>query len=165
MRTALRPALRSVHRCGRHRKDIPRTLHLIDLENLCPQGQVTTSSVLRVWNAYLSRVGVVVDDGVVVGVGAGNAVTAFCALPAGIRRVVGRGPDGADLALLRAADPEWIRARFQRVVVASGDHIFAPLVGELRRLGMSVNLALGDGFVAAELYRSCPTVYRLPLDL
>ncbi|WP_407689751.1 NYN domain-containing protein [Mycobacterium sp. HUMS_1102779] len=143
---------------------LPRTLHLIDLENLCPDGRVTTPVVRAIWDTYTHDVGVYCDDGVVVGVGISNAETAFFALPNGIRRVVGRGVDGADLALLGAGDLAWVQRRFQRVVIASGDHIFAPRVRKWTAAGLKVELVLGAGKAARVLTESGVPIHRLAIS-
>lgn len=148
---------------GRHRRRLPRTLHLIDLENLCPGGRVTTAMVQKVWDSYKSEAGVSNGDAVVVGVGRSNAATAFFALPDGIRRVVGRGLDGADLALLEAGDPEWAQRRFQRLMIASGDHIFAPRVYECVAAGMPVELVFGAGRPHPDLIRTGAPIHRLAI--
>jgi hypothetical protein len=44
----------------------------------------------------------------------------------------GRGPDGADKVLLAEADPTDVARRFDRLVIASGDHIFGALANEVR---------------------------------
>src|SRR5262245_24660548 len=41
------------------------------------------------------------------------------------RTLVAHGADGADLALVAQAAPEWVAKRFDRMVIASGDGIFA----------------------------------------
>lgn len=47
------------------------------------------------------------------------------------------GPDGADLPLLEHHSPGFVADRFDRLVVASGDHIFADLVTDAVRAGVS----------------------------
>jgi hypothetical protein len=58
----------------------------------------------------------------------------------GARVLVGHGPDGADRALLEAASPEDIAARFDNVIVASGDGVFTQLVALLRLRGLEVTV-------------------------
>lgn len=147
--------------CGRHRRHVPRTLHVIDLENMCPQGQVTPTTVQRVWRLYLSRVGVYNDDGVMVGVDGRGAFTVADVLPSGIRLLTGRGRDGADRALLSHIDIGWAKRCFERVVVASGDHVFAPVVRDCQAAGVPVELVAGCGGVARVLTDTGVTVHRL----
>lgn len=59
----------------------------------------------------------------------------------GGRLLVGDGPNGADLALLKAAPaPEWVAARYDRVVVGSGDAIFTGLVESISACGIPVGV-------------------------
>jgi hypothetical protein len=66
----------------------------------------------------------------VIGAGPTLAVAAGLAWP-GCQLVVGRGIDGADRALLAAVEPAFAASHYDRVLVASGDHAFAPLVAQL----------------------------------
>jgi hypothetical protein len=63
----------------------------------------------------------------------------------GLQYLLRSGPDGADLALLAAARSDRIAARFPRVVIASGDHIFAPAVTDLSTSGCQVTVASRRG--------------------
>ncbi len=51
-----------------------------------------------------------------------------------------RGQDAADLYLLAGAPPEWVAKRFGRVVIGSGDHIFATRARMIRNLGVQVTV-------------------------
>lgn len=142
-------------RTGRHRSTRPRTLHLIDVENMVA-GRVATRSVADMWSEFVDVLAPRWDDQATVSVAQRNAATAFLALPAGVRRVVGSNTaDGADEALLDSADTEWIAGHFGRVVIGSGDHIFAPLADSLRTKGLTVVQAIGGGRCSAALYRAC----------
>lgn len=147
--------------CGKHRRPLPRTFHLIDLENLCPRGHVTPRAVRRIWDLYEDRVGVYNDDGVVVAVDGSRAFAASESLPPGIRLLTGRGRDGADRALLRVADIGWAKRCYERVVVASGDHVFAPSVLEWQAAGVNVELVAGCGTVARVLTDTGVPIHRL----
>lgn len=61
----------------------------------------------------------------------------------GLGRLVpaGGGPDAADLALLREAPSDWVIERFDRLVIASGDGIFAELSHRVREAGREVWVA------------------------
>ena len=50
---------------------------MIDLENLCPSGRVTTTAVQSVWDTYARQIGIFAGDAVMVAVGVSNAATAF----------------------------------------------------------------------------------------
>lgn len=154
-------ASRRTARAGRHRSTRPRTLHLIDLENLVA-GQVTPESCAAAWQEYSRRLDVRWDDHIIVAVSEKNALTAFLALPGTVQKVVGSNkPDGADLALIDAVELGWAQARFRQVVIASGDHIFTPLVEELSAGGLFVVQAIGGSWTSAELYLACRSQFYL----
>jgi hypothetical protein len=142
-------------RPGRHRCTRPRTLHLVDVENLV-SGDVSAHLVRQMWAEFVDVLGVRWNDHSTVAVSRRNAATAFLALPSGLRRVVGAdGPDGADLALIESVDVDWAAAHFGQVVIASGDHIFAPLANRLRARGIPVVQVIGGGKSSAQLYLAC----------
>jgi hypothetical protein len=146
---------RSPVRGGRHRSTRPRTLHLLDVENLVPDG-INTQAVTDMWTEFVQVMQPRWDDQSTVAVARRHAATAFLALPVGLRRVVGSdGPNGADEALLDSADIDWAAAHFGRVVIGSGDHIFAPLADGLRARGVWVVQVIGAGACSAVLYRAC----------
>lgn len=149
-------------RGGRHRSTRPRTLSLLDVENLVRDG-IKTHRVADMWTEFVEVTQPRWDDHTTVAVASRHAATAFLALPAGVRRVVGNnGPDGADQALLASADIDWVAAHFGRVVIGSGDHIFAPLAEALRAKGLSVVQVIGAGACSAQLYRACSEHKYLP---
>jgi hypothetical protein len=117
-----------------------RTLHLVDIENLCA-GVVTDSTVRAAWARFLLAAQVAPGDHVVVGSGPRAALTAWFALPGSVRRVLGRGATGGEDALIDSVNAEDVALRYDRVVVGSGDHRFVPLVRRLRLLGVRVHLA------------------------
>ncbi len=142
-------------RPGRHRMNRPRTLHLLDVENLV-ENELSTQSVIAMWNKFVAAVDPRWDDLSTVAVARRHAATTFFALPPGVRRVIGpNGPDGADLALIDSIDIDWAVRNFGRVVIGSGDHIFAPLARQLGARGMQVLLVTCGGYCSAELYRAC----------
>lgn len=121
---AARPNRGPFVRGGRHRSTRPRTLNLIDLENLVG-GHVHAHFVRTTWSEYRAVIGARHSDHSTVAVSRKNAAEAFFALPANVHRVIGAdGPDGADLALIDSVDDGWITANFGQVVIGSGDHIF-----------------------------------------
>ncbi|WP_280488628.1 NYN domain-containing protein [Nocardia farcinica] len=155
------PARRHAVRAGRHRSNRPRTLHLIDLENLVA-GQITPEACTAAWQEYCRRLDVRWDDHVIVAVSEKNALTAFLALPGTVQRVVGSNRrDGADRALIDAVELGWAQTRFRQVVIASGDHIFAPLANKLTVGGLFVVQAIGGSWTSTELYLACQAQYYL----
>ncbi|MDQ3483966.1 MAG: NYN domain-containing protein [Actinomycetota bacterium] len=113
-----------------------RALHLIDIENLLGEPRPVADSVRRARSAYETHVLVGEHDLVVVACNHG------CALDVGLaysdaRLVVRSGHDGADLALLDVLSEHDLRDRFDAVVVASGDGIFAEAVAALGGMGLA----------------------------
>lgn len=73
------------------------------------------------------------------------------------------GIDGADLALLDVARPvEAIAGSFERVVIASGDGIFAGLATDLRRAGLVVCAVSRPESLAVKLRQAASVVRLLP---
>lgn len=115
----------------------PRTLHLVDIENLIG-GAVHRDDCARAMEAYRQVAAWAQRDHAIVGAGPTTAEVAFFVVPAGIQRVLGRGLDGADRALLAAVDAAFVARRYDRVVIGSGDGRFANLATELRLRGAEV---------------------------
>src|SRR5438874_1457935 len=105
-------------RCTTRRRGLPagRTLHLVDLENLAGEARFDPAALAGTIEAYRASVSFRPGDHVVVGCDRRLAVLAGAVWP-GARLVVGSGPDGADHALLAAADPDELAARYDRVVI------------------------------------------------
>ena len=139
------------------------TLHLVDVENICGcplPDQEAVSEALRSFQdvmAFGSR------DHAILGA---SPLTAFYAKQAwsGAQVVQRRGKDGADLALLAECDVAFIAARYRRVVVASGDHIFAPLVRDLIAAGVHVVVTARSGSIAWALRLERPEIRHLPME-
>ncbi len=74
---------------------------------------------------------------------------------------VGHGIDGADRKLLEDADPDRIAERHHRVVIASGDHCFAPLAAALVDRGVETVVVVRAGSLADELDRSGARIVSL----
>jgi hypothetical protein len=127
-----------------------RTLHLLDIENLVGDPCADDASVMTAVEAYKEAAGVGPHDLAVMASNGRLAMAAGLAWPGALLRV-GRGPDGADLALLAEAVPEVVAPRFSRVVVGSGDGIFADLARQLGLLGNRVVVVARGGGIAARL--------------
>jgi hypothetical protein len=121
----------------------PRTLHLLDIENLAggvrrgvgPSPRDAFPAAIR---AYERTIAIAEADQAVVACHSTLAFDAHRAIPRAILKVRD-GADGADQALLDAvADVDWVATRFDRVVIGSGDAIFLPLVRRLQGRGVSV---------------------------
>lgn len=129
-----------------------RTLHVLDVENLVG-GTGADLPVAPVFDAYRATVRIGADDHVLLGTGPTMALEASLAWPGALLRV-GRGLDGADRALLAETDPGFVAAHYDRVVIGSGDHAFAPLVSRLRALSVAVCVITRDEMsLSADLRR------------
>src|SRR5829696_6714290 len=114
-----------------------RSLHLVDVENLIGGTAYAELDVAITAAAYASVASVGATDLVVVASSHRTAAaTWFGWGPA--RRVVRSGADGADLALIEIIDTEDVAARFDRVVIGSGDKIFADPSARLQLMGVTV---------------------------
>jgi len=146
-------------------RDVPRgrALHLIDLENLLhgsheqagvEDAQWAVSSFCR--GADWHR-----DDLVVVAANPGLLGRVAYGLPGGWQKVAACGTDGADRALLARANPDLVGHRFYRLVVGSGDGIFADLAAAIRRQGGEVWVVAVDGHVSRRLVSCASTLVLL----
>ena len=128
-----------------------RTLHLLDLENLCGGPNQVPTEKYAVAHFYGIEAGIAPDDHVVVGANPGSLIHCFDIFPGSLR--VGRhGPDGADAALLdELRDIDWVARRYDRVIIGSGDHCFAPSTKALRSMGVLVGVVAREGSVSRSL--------------
>ena len=115
-----------------------RTLHLIDIENLVGSPDPSARQVREV-RAHYEPMYVRSGDLVVVAC-SHHAFGAVAWQWPRVRHVPRSGKDGADLALLGVITGELVAERFQHVVVASGDAIFADAVARLGMQGVSVTV-------------------------
>ncbi|MGY1681260.1 hypothetical protein [Geodermatophilus sp. SYSU D01176] len=151
-------------RPGAHRATGIRTLHLVDLENLLGPVRLA-SDVAAAWAAYAATLRLDRDDHVVVGTGPLLAAVAWFELPQrGLRRVVGRGINGADLVLMQEVqDLDAVARAYQRLVIASGDGLFTDTARRCRAAGLQVVQVLGRGGGHPNLARECDRQVRLGL--
>ena len=82
------------------------------------------AAILRAVSDYREAAPVAVGDHVIIGTNPNLGVVANACWPSA-RLVVRGGPDGADIALLgEVKDDCWVAARYDRIVVGSGDSVF-----------------------------------------
>lgn len=134
-----------------------RTLHLIDVENLVGEDRTRAEFFLQAAEAYVGAGRVHDGDHLVVGSDASLAFVVREAFPHA-RLVTGRGENGADNALIRAVDVQFAESHYDRVVVASGDHVFADLVRHLVRDGVLVHVVACIDGLSNELRRAARVV-------
>lgn len=120
------------------RSKAPRTIHLIDIENLVGSASPTAAQAREVRDHYERRY-IRYGDLVVVAC-SHHAFGAVAWEWPRARHLPRSGKDGADLALLGVIVGENVAERFEHVVVASGDAIFASAVTRLRMQGVSVTV-------------------------
>ena len=130
--------------------DVPagRALHLVDLENVIGDPWATGPGVAEVYETVLTTGGHRAGDIVVVAANRWLLAELGFVAHTSCQKLVAHGPDGADLALLDWADASWIVQRFERLVVASGDGIFADVVRTARGSGLEVDVVFGGGAVS-----------------
>ncbi len=116
-----------------------RALHVLDIENLAgqPVPSGITTSRIRTW--YYAQDFCRAGDHFV---GACNHLASkeVGFSWTGLRWRIRSGADGADLALLEAIDEARAAERFSRIVIASGDGIFAPVAAALATGGVEVTV-------------------------
>ena len=117
-----------------------RSLHLVDLENLVGDPKATGRVVGDTFVRYLELSEWRSGDHVIV---ASNPciireVGFELDVPASVHATCGE--DGADLMLLSLALPELIARRYGRLVVGSGDGIFAPRASDAQQRGVKVRV-------------------------
>ncbi|MDR2566451.1 MAG: hypothetical protein LBC97_10460 [Bifidobacteriaceae bacterium] len=144
-----------------------RMLVLDDHENLCGGPDAPAVVSWAVWEALTSALAVTPEDNVLLGLSDFGAKNFMGSLPVNrVRLRVGRGPDGADNAIIDSVDPQHVAERFDSVVIASGDHIFATLAWRLRDLGMLVcNVTTSAAGVSRALVQACQCHARLRINV
>lgn len=126
-----------------------RRLVAVDIENCIGGAVLTTSAASWAHETVLSELSCATDQ-VVIGVSHVGLVETATAWP-GARVVVRSGRDGADKALLDVLEHEGIAARFDEVILFSGDGIFTNAVAALAAAGVRVTVIGHQGHVAARL--------------
>lgn len=137
-----------------------RTLHLIDLENLVGDPRADAELVALALGLYPELFRIAPTDHVVIAANPGMAFTAKRLWP-GVCVRTARGVDGADLALLADAEAGFVAARYSRVIIGSGDHIFAPRARELAALGVVVGCVSRAEALSRDLRRAVSMVRTL----
>ena len=129
-----------------------RTAYLLDIDNLCAAPMATDAQVREVLDTFTAQYQPGKNDQVYCAATAKAAYAVKLQRP-GFTVHVGRGKDGSDLRLLDIGDPQWLKQRFDRVVIGSGDGIFGPLVQTLTELGVQVEVICGHGAMSRSFDR------------
>lgn len=122
-----------------------RTLHLVDIENLAGGPEATGDEIVDVFDRYLDVSAWRAGDLLYVAANPWLAQEFAWRLPVECSVHTAHGRDGADLALLAHAAPEFVGRRAGRLVIGSGDHVFIARALQARALGVGVVVvARGD---------------------
>lgn len=158
--------LRDVRGGGGRRRHLPagRTLHLVDLENLAGGSSAGAADVDDAFARYERVVRFGRGDHRIVACGRQLAYAAKDRWRGALVKAA-HGVDGADRVLLAEAAPEFVCGRYDRVVVASGDHGFVPLVVALDGLGVDVCVVSRRDALARRLREAAPLVWYLDGEL
>ncbi len=111
-----------------------RTMHLIDIENLCMAANPTLEQVIEARRCYLELMNPGESDQFLVTVSSRANLQAVAFGWQGATLKVHEGHDGADILLAEAILDDHLESRFDKVVVASGDGGLAPFVTHLKSL-------------------------------
>lgn len=142
----------------RHINTTNRELHLIDIENELGTGHVKEADIALFRTFYLKANNVPADAHIVVASSSSQNLLASAFGWSGARTVWLPGHDGADRALLEIAYKENVEKRYSKVVIASGDHIFAEAAVELQNLGVKVKVFASAVFISLILRAACENV-------
>jgi hypothetical protein len=113
-------------------------LVLWDVENWQGTPDADMRNVDREWRFCRDALGLTRSDYVVFGLSHFTYALCRSALPANQAAVVlGSGQDGADRALIDAADLQRLSRHYTTLVVVSNDHIFTELAAQAKALGMT----------------------------
>lgn len=154
---------RCTQRCDASRDGVPagRALHLLDIENLCGDPFAPDELVSATTAEYCAAARYHLGDHMVVAANAPDVVFAADRYLPYAQLIRTRGPDGADNALIGWADPAFIAARYDRLVIGSGDHLFSGIAGAAQRLGVLVHVVSRPGQLAGCLGRAARVVHLL----
>lgn len=147
---------------GVRRTSRDRTHHYIDIENLAGNGRLLSQDVVGVRDRFQQAVAPDEMDLFTVGCDSSNAFHVRSAFP-GARLVVGRGPDGADLALIEAMQEDMQSGAWStQVLLGSGDHIFAPILAAMAGEGAITRVVGIEGHTSHRLKLAAHHTTLLP---
>lgn len=145
---------------ARHRFP-PRRLHLIDIENLVGDRGPSLGQVRHARDLYIGCVAFDAMDQVEVAASSRQTLeNAAFGWPC-VHYRVRYGPDGADLALLDVMQHENVGGRFTRVVIGSGDHLFAEEAAHLAARGVHVAVVSWQRSLSPQLAQAAHEVIYL----
>ncbi len=135
-----------------------REINLIDIENVLGTSHFTVRDVERYREFHIASNKVAADAHIVIGVSSQQALLVASYGWPGARVAFLSGRDGADRALMAVALEEHVEDRYEKLVIASGDHCFIQAVQLLQQFGMSVHVFARATCLSAALWASCKNV-------
>jgi hypothetical protein len=141
-----------------------RALHVVDIENLAGAAIPTLAMVAEVQVRYLNLLRLGVEDQVVLAASHRGLLNAGLGWPHARYRVRS-GQDGADLELIDVLEHENVAARFDHVVIGSGDGGFSPVAAGLAALGLRITVVSRRKSLSAGLARVAGDVIYLDGNL
>lgn len=114
-----------------------RSIHLIDIENLCRTGDLTVDLVAEVRAAYLDQILPGDEDLFVIASSHHNIEAVSFGWPGGFHGFRS-GKNGADIVLAKMMVEDDLSDRFENVYLASGDAGLAPFASSLTSKGAHV---------------------------
>jgi len=145
------------------RRQAVRTLHLVDADNLLGDPSTTDAAFIRtVFDAYRAAAGLAAGDHVVVATGRNgwHVLEVELAWPRALHRRRS-GADGADQELLDLFDWAVAADRHGRIVVGSGDGMFAPAVERSIAAGLEVGVVARPEALSRSLASAARHVHLL----
>jgi hypothetical protein len=137
------------------------TLHLVDAENLVGDPFAEPEETHAAIRAFEQVAGLCDDDLVFIAANHHLLKPVVFDIPFTARVRHAKGRDGADRALLDDAPAEWVCRRFRRLVIGSGDHIFADLAEHAIDAGLEVTVIGRRGSISARYRELGCTVFAL----
>ena len=142
-----------------------RSLHLVDIENLVGNPRAEAGAVLATFDRYLRAARWTAGDHVIVAANPGLMGKVIFDLPVPANVHCAPGRDGADGKLLDAVAPRTICARYDRLVIGSGDAIFFPRARDVRAAGLAVEVIARPDGCSRRLHQFAPTFVRPASDV
>ena len=145
---------------------VVRSLHLVDLENLLGDPRADAGTALAMFDAFLDVAHWHADDHVIVATNPWLMTKIAFDLPIPVSPHAAHGHDGADLMLLSLASAELVVKRYGRLVIGSGDGIFASRARTVSDQGVAVEVVARADGCSTRLHRfGCSYLHRAGTDV
>ena len=133
----------------------------MDIENINGGAVSCQCDADSAWSEVAAAIDLTPGEQVVLGVGPSSLLAAGTSHPEA-RVVMGRGLSGADHALIEVLDEENLAARFDEIVIVSGDGIFAEVASRLASQGAVVTIVAREGHLSKRLRFAAGEVVIIP---